>query len=69
MHAVRCGLRTGEDPPHPGDRPLQIVQRHCGWNGHNWRGGSFQEVRSTQGELMTVFSKLLVFCRQPTEYF
>lgn len=41
----RCGLWAGEDPPHPRDRPLQAVQRHCGWDGHHWCGGSFQEVR------------------------
>lgn len=41
---IRCGLRAGEDPPHPRDRPLQAVPGHRGRDGHHRRGGRFQEV-------------------------
>lgn len=43
-HAFRCGLRAGEDSPHPRDRPLQAVQGHRGRHGHRRSGGRLQEV-------------------------
>lgn len=44
----RRGLRTGQDPAHPGDRPIQAVQGHRGRDGHHRRGGSLQEVTVAQ---------------------